>query len=106
VNTTHFNALARTASRRGPLLALGGAGLAAALTSAFGAVAKPKAGKTARKKVKSKCKAQVGQCDLAFSISCTEAPDLDACRQTFLPCCAFLGTCNAGGLLKCIAESG
>jgi hypothetical protein len=87
------------------LLAMSGAGLAA-LTGALGAAAKPKPGKLARKKVKEKCKAQVGQCTLAFTISCSGAADPEACRQTFLPCCDFLGTCNAGGMLQCFAASG
>jgi hypothetical protein len=94
VGTTKFDALTRSASRRVSLLALGGAGLAAALAGAFGAAAKPKPGKLARKKVKEKCKAQVRQCNLVLGVACDANDDPAACKEAFLPCCDFLATCN------------
>jgi hypothetical protein len=100
MDTRNFDALTRTASRRGSLLALGGAGLAA-LTGSLGAAAKTKPGKLARKKVKEKCKAQVSQCTLVLGVACAVNDDPDACRAAFLPCCDFLATCNAGAMLDC-----
>jgi hypothetical protein len=105
VITSHFDTLAPTASRRGSLLALGGAGLAA-LAGAFGTAAKPKPGKLARKKVKAKCKEQVGQCDLVLGVICATDADPAACKKRFLPCCDLLGTCNAGGMLECLVAGG
>lgn len=105
MNTTEFDASTKTASRRGSLLALGGAGLAT-LIGASGAAAKPKPGKLARKKVKEKCKAQVGQCDLVLGVICATDAEPAACKKRFLPCCDLLGTCNAGGMLECLVAGG
>jgi glucokinase len=104
VDTENFDALTRIASRRGSLLALGGAGLAA-LTGAVGAAAKPKPGKLARKKVKEKCKAQVGQCEAALSSFCEPSEVPEGCKLALLPCCASLSTCNAGATAQCVAEA-
>jgi hypothetical protein len=106
LDSTNFDAWTRIASRRGSLLALGGVGLASALSGPFGAVAKPKAGKLARKKVKAKCKAQVGQCETVLNIACADDIDPDAYREAFLPCCDFLATCNAGAMLECQIAGG
>jgi hypothetical protein len=105
MNRTEFDAFTKTASRRGSLLALGGAGLAA-LADSFGASAKPKPGKLARKKVKEKCKAQVGQCGIFVALNCATNADPAACKAGLLPCCDFLASCNAGRMFECLASGG
>jgi hypothetical protein len=105
MNRTEFDAITKSASRRGSLLALGGAGLAT-LIGASGSTAKPKPGKRARKKVKDKCKAQVGQCDLFVGLTCAKNSDPAACKAGLLPCCDFLASCNAGRMMECLASGG
>jgi hypothetical protein len=100
MDTANFDALTRTASRRGSLLALSGVGLAA-LTGSVGAAAKPKAGKVAKKKFKTRCKAQVGQCRTIFNIACETEQDPESCREIVLPCCDFLSSCNGAKMLEC-----
>ncbi len=101
--TSHaFDALHRTLPDRRTLLTLGGAGLAAVLSGAFDATAKPKSGKRAKKKAKAKCKAQVGQCTLATTLICNDGNDPQVCKEKFLPCCDHLATCSAGAFLQCI----
>jgi hypothetical protein len=104
--TNAFDRITRTASRRDSMLALGGAGLAATLSGAFGATAKPKPGKLAKKKVKAKCKSQVGQCTLTLNLVCNAGNDPEVCKEAFLPCCDFLAACNAGEMLQCIFSFG
>lgn len=97
-----FDGFTRTSSRRGSLLALGGAGLTAALSNTFSAAAKPKPGKQANKKANKKCKAQVGQCKPVFGVACEESSDPEACRQKYFACCDYLATCNAGAMAQCL----
>jgi hypothetical protein len=105
MTTKNVDALARTASRRGSLQALGGAWLAT-LPAAIGVEAKSKGGKLTKKKCKAKCKAQVGQCQTVLEIACTEASDPEDCRQQLLPCCDQAATCNAGAMLSCVLSGG
>jgi hypothetical protein len=100
MNTINFGIFTKTASRRGSLLALGGAGLAT-LIGASGAAAKPKAGKAAKNKFKTRCKAQVGRCRSFFIAGCASGQAAE-CEATFLPCCDFLATCNGVGMLECV----
>lgn len=99
---TAIDTLTRGASRRDTLLALGGAGLAAALTEASSSVAKSKSGKRGKKKCKDKCKAQVSQCTLVANLTCNAGNDPEGCKEAFLPCCDFLATCKVGEMLQCI----
>lgn len=97
-----FATFSRNASRRDSLLALGGAGLAAALGDVAGAAAKAKSGKRRKKKCKNPCQAQVSQCTLVANLICNAGNDPDACKAQFLPCCDLLATCQAGEMLQCI----
>jgi hypothetical protein len=86
-------------SRRGSLLTLGGAGIAAALGEPLAAEAKPgskkKARKKAKKKAQQKCRQQVPQCETALA---------QVGSPQFAFCCQFLGTCNATQFIQCIAN--
>lgn len=92
----------RLASRRDSLLALGGAGLAAAFGDVAGAAAKSKSGKRRKKTCKNPCQAQVSQCTLVANLACNNANDPESCKAQFLPCCDLLATCQAGEMLQCI----
>lgn len=81
-------------SRRASLLALGAAGLGAAVP--------PRAAKAKKKKGKAnkRCKPQVAQCQAFFTLECGDvnAPECAA----LLNCCELLGTCNFDGLITCL----
>jgi hypothetical protein len=91
-----LDSLARTASRRDSLLALGSAGLASALADAFRGEAKSKSEKRRKKKCKNPCQAQVGQCTLVLSLTCNTSSDPEACKEEYLPCCDYVATCQVG----------
>lgn len=97
-----FDALTRHAadavSRRGSLLALGGAALAAA------AVEKPaRARQKAKKQVKKKCKRQVAPCRSFFAGVCFGDPE---CEAALFPCCDFLAKCDSGAMFECLFSCG
>lgn len=87
-------------SRRGSLLTLGGAGIAAALGGPLAAEAKPgskkKTKRKAKKKAQQKCQQQVPQCETAIA-------QLGFPEQTF--CCQFLSTCDAAAFIQCLANA-
>jgi hypothetical protein len=93
-----FDAVARTAatriSRRGSLLTLGGAGLAA-LAGPVQARAKKKSSiaKKARRLANRKCRQQVEECVTSLTqIGSEEA----------VPCCDFLADCDSAGHIQCL----
>jgi hypothetical protein len=94
-----FDAFIRRAaadvSRRDAVVALGGAGLAAAITRQATA-AKPSGKKNARKK----CRRQVGQCRDIFIPVCGGG---DEC-ETLLACCSFLATCDTARFIACLGQ--
>jgi hypothetical protein len=118
VNTTNFDVLTHIASRRGSLLALGGAGLTAALTGAFGAAPTPKASKLDKKEaaeakkkrpknakrgdVNKLCKAQVRGCIDILTPTCAGNTDVEACVALVQRCCPELGTCDVAGFFTCL----
>jgi hypothetical protein len=90
-------------SRRGSLLTLGGAALAAGLAGAGGTRAGKKSGKG------KKCKKQVGKCreglaDVCAALFPGNQDNIDECFDLFAECCAFLKACNAGQAFACAAE--
>lgn len=98
-------------SRRGSLLSLGAAGMAALAHSVAGEAKnknKKKSGKKDRKKCKNKtsqqeadrCLEQVQPCADFITALC--AGDPECLGQT--SCCAFLGSCEAFTFLTCIAN--
>jgi hypothetical protein len=92
-----FDALTRSAAtlpRRASLLALGGVGLAAALSRSPGTAAKNKA--------KKKCDKQKKQCRQGLQSFCAELPSPQACLDAFLPCCA---TCNVKNGVLCVLHT-
>jgi hypothetical protein len=84
-------------SRRGSLLALGGAGMATALGGSLAAEAKnssnKKSKKKAKKQAKQKCKKQVDQCETSLTVN--NFPQ-------GIPCCQFLSDCNTTQFLTCL----
>lgn len=87
-------------SRRHSLLALGGAALAASLSSASVA----KAG-TAGKKAKKKCKKQGPACQQFANDLCDlffdPGTELDECIDSASDCCSPLTRCAAGEFFSC-----
>jgi hypothetical protein len=83
-------------SRRGSLLTLGGASIAA-LGGPLAAEAKPgskkKSRRKAKKKAQEKCKQQVDQCET--SLIANNFPQ-------GIPCCQFLSNCNMTQFLTCL----
>jgi hypothetical protein len=84
-------------NRRGSLMTLGGAALAAA-------IARPplvhagKIARKARKRSQKKCKKQVDECRARLIALCNGDPE---CEAIFLPCCSDLSDCQAGKSLDC-----
>ncbi len=89
-------------SRRGSLLTLGGAALAAGLAGSGGTKARKKGGKG------KKCKKQVGKCREGLGNVCAalfeNQDSIDECFGLFAECCAFLKSCNAGQAFACATE--
>lgn len=82
-------------TRRASLVALGAAGLSAAVPPR---VVK---GKKKKGKANKRCKPQVAQCKSFFAIDC--GGDLSSPECTaLLTCCESLGTCNFDGLITCL----
>jgi hypothetical protein len=101
-----FDAAVRRAvgvSRRGSLMTLGGAGLAAFAGPSIVEGKKPgkKARKRARKKGKKKCRKQDARCVQVFADLCAEEADPEFCEAAFSPCCAFLAQCQATSFFEC-----
>jgi hypothetical protein len=98
LNEQTFDTLSRRAdlglSRRMSLVALGAAALIG-LTPARADAGK--AGKKARKK----CKSQVAACATGIAQVCTGSPEC----ANLIPCCDFLGTCDAGAFIQCIGQN-
>lgn len=106
MNATHFDALTRTAPRRGVLHTLG-AGTLTAVIGRFGvaesAGAKKKRPKKAKKGDVSKlCKPQVGGCIDILTPVCAGSPDPEACVAAVQRCCPELGTCDIAGYFTCL----
>ncbi len=81
-------------SRRASLLALGAAGLTAALTSPLGA--------EASKKGKKKCNTQKKQCASQVRSLCAQfGAEEQECLNLILPCC---DTCNVGNGVTCVFD--
>jgi hypothetical protein len=99
MRTQAFDAITRRAatgvSRRGSLLTLGGAALAATLAGPQLGVAKKKKGKDCKKKEKQRCNNDIAACRSTVLINCEEP---DGCPEALL-CCE---DCSASGLLACI----
>lgn len=103
-----FDAFARRAgevSRRGSLLTLGGAGLAALAGSSIAEAGKSnkKANRKARKKGKKKCKKQVDQCAEFIGDLCSIVQEggSETCEAQFSPCCEFFAQCQATAFFDC-----
>ena len=95
-------------SRRRSILTLGGAALAALAGRISPAEARKNTKKGKKRKNKgsdtTRCKGQVAVCEALLSAICAE--NLDLCdRESFeddlLPCCAFLGNCQAAEMMTC-----
>lgn len=91
---------ARIVSRRGSLLALGGALLGAAATPR--AVEAGKCGKKAKKK----CEKQVQLCETSMEQACEALAPLDPnpCFTACRPCCASLATCDPAESTACLMD--
>jgi hypothetical protein len=94
-------------SRRGTLLALGGAALAAVASK--NAVRAGKSGKKKRqnrKKAKGQaltlCKPQVGECQEFLAANCSSGGEI--CAEISAFCCPLLGTCQSAEFLTCLVE--
>ena len=95
-------------SRRGSMMTLGAAGLAAIFASSFSTEAKNKGSKKKKKQrqvppppasppLPDLCAPQVEECSTVVTSLCNGDPKcVDAPA-----CCSFLGTCNASGFLSC-----
>jgi hypothetical protein len=90
-------------TRRGSLMTLGGAGLAAMAgpSTAEAGKSDKKANRKARKKGKKKCKKQDGQCVQVFEELCATEGDPEFCEDAFIPCCAFLAQCQTTAFFEC-----
>lgn len=82
-------------TRRASLVALGAAGLSAAIP--------PRAAKGKKKKGKAnkRCKPQVAQCQAFFALECGGDVTAPECAA-LVTCCESLGTCNFDGLITCL----
>lgn len=94
-------------SRRGSMMTLGAAGLAAIFAGSFTSEAKNKGGKKKKQRPAPPppasppppdlCAPQVEECSAVVTSLCNGDPKcVDAPA-----CCSFLGTCNASGFLSC-----
>jgi hypothetical protein len=96
-----FDAFTREAaagvSRRGSLLTLGGAALAAGVTNAGVSEAKKKKGKVCKKKEKQRCNNDAAACKTTLQPLC-DPGDPAACLQA-QACCE---ECSADGILTCL----
>jgi hypothetical protein len=105
MNTKQIDELAARAgelSRRGSLLALGGAALATLFAPSEIAEAAKRA-KKAKKRAAKKCRQQKGQCRTYFSETyCAGGENPELCEVLYLPCCDFLADCQPTAFLDCV----
>jgi hypothetical protein len=95
-----FTARAASLSRRASLVSLGGAALAAAVVRPT-----PARAGSVGKKVKKKCKKQIGQCETSVTIFCArQLFDREDCEATLLPCCTSFAGCKGGDAYDCIVN--
>lgn len=98
MDSSVFDSLTRQAadivSRRASLLALGAAGLAAALANPLGG--------EASKKGKKKCNKQKKQCRSDVQDFCAGTIIEQECLDALLPCCA---TCNVANGVTCVLNA-
>jgi hypothetical protein len=88
-------------TRRGSLLAAGGAGLAALAASSVGARKNIK--KRAKKQGKKRCQGQVDQCRSYWEEYCTLTPRCDGeILLEVLACCEYLGGCQTDDYFPCL----
>jgi hypothetical protein len=106
VNSEPIDTLARLTagiSRRGSLLSIGGASLAA-----FAGLPRLAAGKKHHKKNRKnddkKCKQQEEQCNTFFAPLCAEEDAPEDCTEVTGACCELLGQCQATAFLDCFFE--
>lgn len=103
MSTPAFDAVTRRAaglSRRGSLLTLGGAALAAGLAvpRLGDAKKKKKKGKDCKKKEQQRCNNDISACETTVLINCQ---DPEGCPEALL-CCQ---SCSASGFLSCLIAS-
>jgi hypothetical protein len=107
-----FDAFSRRAgeaiSRRGSLVTLGGAALAALVAMPdMGVAGKSSKNKNKNNKRKQKkqtlklCQQQVGECQTFMNAACQG----DACGVIVAVCCPLLGTCQNEAFFTCLVES-
>jgi hypothetical protein len=100
MSTSAFDALTREAavgvSRRGSLLTMGAAALAASMANAGVSEAKKKKGKDSKKKEKQRCSKDAAACKPTLASICELTPAECAAAQT---CC---DECSADGFLTCL----
>jgi hypothetical protein len=101
MSTKPLDALARPmamgSSRRGSLLTLGGAGLAALAAPLAGSAKNKKKCKQTGKK----CQRQVGQCNGYFVPLCEDEDAPEDCVELTAACCELLGDCQADAFIDC-----
>jgi hypothetical protein len=97
---------AEAVSRRGSMLTLGAAALAAGFAGTGVTKAKKK-----NKKNKNKCPGQVEECRTGLANVCAQFFDnegsgfsLDECITEFGPCCEFLQGCDAAAGFQCAVD--
>lgn len=97
---------AAAVSRRGSLMTLGGASLAALVGTTIVEAKKPgkKAKKRARKQGKQKCKKQVGRCNAFLADFCVNFGG-DVCEVILATCCGFLGQCQTTAFFDCFVDA-
>jgi hypothetical protein len=96
-----IQAAAQDRIRRGPLMTLAGAAVAAAVVSPSPAGATRNARrirKRARKRKARRCKRQIDQCRSAIAAWCGNEP---SCENNFDECCSMLKDCKAGSSVGC-----
>ena len=87
-------------SRRASLVGFSGAALGAVVM----VPATARAGKVA-KKVKKKCKKQIGQCEASAIAFCArQLFDSEDCQATLLACCSSFKGCKGGNAYDCIVD--
>jgi hypothetical protein len=92
---TLTHVMVSTRDRRASLTALG-ATLAGVLAAPLATGAK----QSAAEKCKRRCRQQELRCQEAVAARCLNQDCVDA----FSPCCTFLRTCNAAGLINCLFD--
>lgn len=98
--------LAEGTSRRGSLLTMGGAGLAAltSLSTTGSAKKKHKKDKNKNKKNDKQCQQQEAECNAFFAPLCLEVDPEENCVERLAQCCQRLRTCEVAAFLTCFLE--